>query len=259
MRLLFIGNSYTFRDSAPSGFPNDVPGLLRELAAGTGKCIVNTVVARGGETLEGHAFSQETLSVLDAGTWDIAIFQEQSTRPVVEPDKMSRPALELKKRLGDTDIILFLTWARKRVPEMQRDLNRSYRELGKVLNARIAPVGMVWERVIARNQQIDLFTPDGSHPSLLGTYLTACTFYALIFGETPLTLSNRIRHSDGVSYLIDREIAEFLKMQAWGGVQEYSSRTMDSLTDLPPILWTQGLSNRIGIGGEDDAHEEVSG
>ena len=29
--------------------------------------------------------------------------------------------------------------------------------------------------------------------------------------------------------------------------------------DLPPILWTQGLSNRIGIGGEDDGHEEVAG
>ncbi len=222
MKILFIGNSYTYRDAAPSGYPNDVPGFLSELAAGAGQGIETTVIARGGETLEGHAFSQETLSVLDAGKWDLAILQEQSTRPVVAPELMARPALELKNRLGDSELILYLTWARKLAPRMQRYLNESTSELAQLLGARIAPVGMVWQRVKARNPEIDLYEPDGSHPSLLGTYLTARTLYAVLFGATPAALPNRIRHSDGVTYVIDEDIAAVLQVQAWEGVQEFS-------------------------------------
>ena len=222
MKILFIGNSYTYRDAAPSGYPNDVPGILRELAADKGNRIETTVIARGGETLEGHAFSQETLSVLDAGTWDMVILQEQSTRPLVAPELMARPAQELKNRLGDSEIMLYLTWARKLAPRMQPYLNEAYSELAQLLDARIAPVGMVWERVKARNPELDLYEPDGSHLSLLGAYLTACAFYAAIFGATPVGLSNRIRYSGGVSYLIEEDVAAVLQLQAWEGVQEFS-------------------------------------
>lgn len=36
---------------------------------------------------------------------------------------------------------------------------------------------------------IDLWQDDGSHPTVAGTYLAACVFYGVIFGESPRGLS----------------------------------------------------------------------
>jgi hypothetical protein len=40
-----------------------------------------------------------------------------------------------------------------------------------------------------------LFQPDGNHPTVAGTYLTAAVFYATIFGESPVGLHDH----DGLS------------------------------------------------------------
>jgi hypothetical protein len=35
------------------------------------------------------------------------------------------------------------------------------------------------------NEEAELYAEDGIHPTKLGSYLAACTFYTLIFGDTP--------------------------------------------------------------------------
>ena len=43
------------------------------------------------------------------------------------------------------------------------------------------PAGTVWSKV----KRDGLWSKDGSHPSKLGVYLTACVFYATLFDESP--------------------------------------------------------------------------
>jgi hypothetical protein len=50
-------------------------------------------------------------------------------------------------------------------------------------NACVAPVGLVWDEVIFRDQTLMLHQPDGNHASDTGLLLTAMVFYQIITGE----------------------------------------------------------------------------
>ena len=44
--------------------------------------------------------------------------------------------------------------------------------------------------------ELQLFDPDGSHPSTIGTYLTACAFYAFLSGNEATGLPARVIAKD---------------------------------------------------------------
>ena len=69
---------------------------------------------------------------------------------------------------------------------MQQRLRESYLEMAFNDSASCAPVGMAWKASIAIDSTINLYSPDNSHPSIYGSYLTACTFYASIFKKSAL-------------------------------------------------------------------------
>lgn len=50
----------------------------------------------------------------------------------------------------------------------------------------VAAVGSAWKYVRDNHPTIDLYTTDGSHPSMEGSYLAACTFYTSLFRKTPV-------------------------------------------------------------------------
>lgn len=64
-----------------------------------------------------------------------------------------------------------------------------------------------------RRPDLELYQPDKRHPSLIGTYLAACTTYATIHRKSPV----------GNKYLagIDLNTAQFLQTVAWDTVQDY--------------------------------------
>jgi hypothetical protein len=57
------------------------------------------------------------------------------------------------------------------------------------LGIQIAPVGEAWWAYQNSTQEKadtrDLYTDDGVHATPLGTYLTACVFYAVLFDKDP--------------------------------------------------------------------------
>jgi PKD repeat protein len=72
---------------------------------------------------------------------------------------------------------------------MQGRLRDSYVEMGNDNQALIAPVGEAFKYSRMADSTINLYSTDNSHPSIAGTYLAACTFYATIFETTPVGLS----------------------------------------------------------------------
>ena len=57
MKVLFIGNSYTYC--------NNLPGMLQDLSNAAGKTLETAMVASGGKTLEWHWYNPETLDAID--------------------------------------------------------------------------------------------------------------------------------------------------------------------------------------------------
>jgi hypothetical protein len=101
-------------------------------------------------------------------------------------------------RLGGSRPMFYLTWAhRDGWPEnglpdyarMQTEIDQAYLAIGREIGVAVAPVGIAWSTVVSRNARPGLWQDDGSHPTVAGTYLAACVFYASIFGQTPVGLS----------------------------------------------------------------------
>ncbi len=82
-------------------------------------------------------------------------------------------------------MVLFMTWARKNEPDNQSLLTDSHNKIGKELGASVVPVGTAWQKLVAKHDKPVLHAEDCSHPTVAGSYLAACTFYATLFGGGP--------------------------------------------------------------------------
>lgn len=178
IRILFIGNSYTFF--------NNLPTTLQSIAsagANPRKLEVGTILI-GGATLRSH-WNDSTRNRIRRGRWDYVVLQDQSLGPIRSAaDFMSygeRFGREI--RAAAARPVLFVTWARKNRPASQDSLTRSYLTLGRRINALIVPVGPTWAAFQRLNPKVNLYAEDGSHPSPLGSFLAAAVFHQALFGE----------------------------------------------------------------------------
>jgi hemolysin-activating ACP:hemolysin acyltransferase len=187
--VLFVGNSYTTS--------NDLAGTFASMAADRGYDAEIEVIARGGAWLRDHVDEGAARIALTGGDWDFVVFQEQSIVPASGTERVAAmyPALRQLASVADdwdTQPVLYLTWARRdgfpdvgytSYEPMQRAITEAYEGIAPEIGAWIAPVGEAWS--IAHRSAHQLYQPDGSHPSVAGTYLAATVLYATIIGEDP--------------------------------------------------------------------------
>ena len=196
--VLFIGNSYTYY--------NDLPNLIKEIALSFGDTLVHESSTPGGYSFSAHSTNTQTLSKINQQQWDYVVLQAQSQEPSLSPGYVNSNVLPAAQVLIDAiesnslciEPLFFMTWGRKfgdasncvAYPPvctylgMQERLRTRYLDMSFIHNASCSPVGMAWKNSIAINSTIDLYTSDNSHPSIYGSYLAACTFYASIFKKS---------------------------------------------------------------------------
>lgn len=198
--VLFVGNSYTFY--------NDLPNMVKQIALSFGDSLNYDQNTPGGATLQMHSANTQTLSKISQQQWDNVIIQCQSQEPSFSPSQVSNDVFPYAQILIDsiesnnicTEPIFFMTWGRKYGDQqncqfyppictyvgMQQRLRESYLDMTFNHNATCSPVGMSWKESIAQDSALNLYSSDNSHPSIYGSYLAACTFYATIFKKSPI-------------------------------------------------------------------------
>ena len=62
----------------------------------------------------------------------------------------------------------------------------NHQRLGRALDALVAPVGTAWAQAHRERPDLQLWAGDRYHPSEIGSYLTACVFFAVLYGHTVL-------------------------------------------------------------------------
>ncbi len=190
LRILFVGNSYIYY--------NNLPEILAKLGeAGHQKKVEYTMLAPGGWRLSDHWEHGQFKAALQSTKYDYVVLQDQSQlgdntvvdgKPRITTDENFRPyALDMVKAIQQAGAIpvLYVTWAKKAVPEDQAALTNAYMKVAKETKSVVAPVGVAWAEIRTDAPEIELFVADGSHPSQAGSYLAACVFYATIFGRSP--------------------------------------------------------------------------
>ncbi len=204
LRVLFIGNSYTFY--------HNVPYLVSEISNQTDTKIIAKKSTAGGASLSDHWRGErklKTVDILKNGNFDIVVLHDQSMRPIEEPDSFfyySKLFSDLIKESGAKPYF-FGTWAREKVPQWQQVLTENYKKAASGNNAEIVQVGEAWALAKKYRPAVELYASDGSHASSLGALLTALVFVNALTGQVPEKLSNKIyiKSADGESILIMNE------------------------------------------------------
>ena len=182
MRILMLGNSFTFY--------NDMPQTLARLTGG--EVVQHT---RGGARLSeqlnpGTRLGAQTQAALRQERWDYVVLQEMSHGPITSPQRFFASVAELchQIRANGAVPILYATWAYEKngarlrakgwdYDEMARGLRAAYQKAALENDARVAHVG--W-RFYQLSQTQDLYAADGVHPNETGSRIAAQTIAAVI-------------------------------------------------------------------------------
>lgn len=192
MKILFIGNSYTFY--------HDMPKLFEALCRANGKDVEVDSVTKGGRRLyenlqEGDEYNAAILAHIAAKSYDVLFLQEQSCAPMAEKERFIDAVGKLKALVGAKRTVLYATWGRKSgsktleehgwtSEQMYDGIYASYCEAASLNGTELSAVGECFRAVIAKSDA-ELYTEDRSHPSLLGSSIAALMHYKTVFGEYP--------------------------------------------------------------------------
>ncbi|GJQ62870.1 MAG: hypothetical protein SCALA702_19230 [Melioribacteraceae bacterium] len=186
LTILFVGNSYTYF--------NNLHQVVEVLSDSTEIKIVADHSTYPGAHLSDHYYSYKGIKTVDkikSGDYDAVILQDFSMQGVYAPDSIdyyvSRFA-KISKECG-VKLYLFETWAREIVPQYQEEITSAYSKAALNSGAEILPVGRIWKLAREINPNLEFFRTDGTHPSPLGTFLTAMTMLYKFTGELP---ANRV-------------------------------------------------------------------
>lgn len=249
-RVLFIGNSYTY--------VNDLPGVFSELSSSVGRHADCEMIAGGGMRFMQHASSGEVLTALQTGQWDYVVLQGQSQEGAFPDGQFMQEVYPYARTLdslakvynSDTEVLFFMTWGYRygdpmncpyydafcTFESMSLRLRENYCMMARDFSSSVVPVGVAWLRSVQQDSTVVLHSSDNSHPSLNGTYLAACCFYGLVFGEEIHTdyLLQGMNGQDAV-YLQDVANRAVVDSLNWWRTQDASldrNETMDDCSEM---------------------------
>ncbi len=211
MHVLFIGNSHVYMHFMPLMLEELVKASCRGMNLAAEQCTGE------GVSLKWHWSNPATRDMLTSVNWDYVVLQDRAGGPLEERTSFEAHARllnqEIKSRGAQT--IFYMTWALKAEPDTQTKLAEAYGHMATEVDAKLAPVGLAWEKAQRTDPDLDLFHPDGRHVNPTGAYLTASVFYTVLLGESPEGLPGRlfIKGKDRVN--LDEDQARFLQRIAF--------------------------------------------
>lgn len=193
MRILFIGNSYTYFF--------DMPQILCALLGENGVPACVDAVTVGGrrlcENLDPDDGSHKQIKQnCAAGQYDALILQEQSYLALVDFAQFLAGVRGCTDMVGAKRTLLYATWGRKQGSElltahgwtnqsMTQGLADAYDKAALDVGAVCAHVGKCFLEIRAAYPEIELYDPDLSHPSYTGSCVAALALYKKLTGRLP--------------------------------------------------------------------------
>jgi hypothetical protein len=269
-RVLFIGNSYTAANSLPT--------MVAAVASSANQNLACSQQTLGGATLYQHSQSNATYTKLASQSWDYVVLQAQSQEPSFPYSQFSWQTLPYAIQLVDSirsiapcaQPVFFRTWGRENGDQancavfpplctyegMDSILHRHYSLMADTTDAYLSPVGSVWKYIRDTDSTINLYTSDGSHPSLAGTYAAACTFFSMITRMDPNSITDDQNLAPAVAAAI-RQAAKnvvYDSLSAWSvGLYDTeagftASMSNDTLTFTDTSLFADSVYYDFGDG-----------
>lgn len=185
MRILMLGNSFTFA--------NNMPEILADLVSA--EVVQHT---RGGASLAEQLnpntkMGEMTRKALNKEKWDYVILQETSKGPIIFKEKFFNNAVLLCEQIRANGAIpiLYATWAYKKggkqleslginYDEMYKKIFQAYHEVANNTGALIADVGKKFYEI---SEKQNIYAEDGCHPNRCGSQIAAQIIAEVILAD----------------------------------------------------------------------------
>jgi len=192
--ILFVGNSYLYYNNS---LHNHVKRMAIERFPSYEEKFIYKSSTIGGARSWHHNFKHllESKNLGVNESFDLLILQGGSAEPLSKNSRVIfkntvKEVNEIAKGYG-TKLALYMTHAyvapdKRYEANMINKISSLYINAAKENNVKVIPVGIGFENAYKENPNIQLHNLDGTHPSLLGTYLAACIVYGVLYDDSPV-------------------------------------------------------------------------
>ena len=185
MRILMLGNSFTFANNMPETLANLIDAEVVQHTRGGARLAeqLNPDTKMGGMTQ----------TALENEKWDYVILQEMSNGPITSRESFLNNTALLCERIRSNGAVpvLYATWAYQKggkqlesfgmdYDEMYQKMYDAYHEAANQNEALIADVG---KRFYEEADKQYIFAEDGCHPNELGSKLAAQVIADVILAD----------------------------------------------------------------------------
>ena len=232
IRILIIGNSLVRRNHSAAM-------LEKMLKISDYTPYVETVLKSGASmrrfTHKDNLQGRRVYQLLKNQNWDYVILQD-SLKTVFSRKKKMKPHVEALKEMAEASgakIALFLPWApqeghlfysKKHFPSNEEEFYsktaEKYAKLQKEFQTLLIPSGRAFHELQKTYPGIDPYCWDLRHPSLEGSYLSACCMYMTITGKSPQKLTYHAGISSGTAKKLQKIAYQVCIMQKMAEVNQ---------------------------------------
>ncbi len=230
--VLFVGNSLTNN--------NSMAEMARRMAATTERALLYEQHAPGGARIADHAGSGELDSKIASRKWNLVSIQGQSSELAVTESSLNTsiyPNIQLlvdkvKDNNAASIPLFYMSWGYKDgapglcdpIPEtctfegMNGLIKDRYLQVMELSDGQVSPCAELWSVIRDRHPELELYASDGIHPSILGSYAVALSFYTMIFEADPTETTYHRTELDTADEQLLREAVKevvFDRMSEW--------------------------------------------
>lgn len=202
MRILMLGNSFTFANNMPETLANLINADVVHHTRGG---------ARLAEQLNPNTkMGAKTQAALENEKWDYVILQEMSNGPITAKESFLKNTALLCEKIRSNGAVpvLYATWAYQKggkqlesfgmdYDEMFRQMYDAYHEAADQTGALIADVGKKFYEMADKQE---IFAEDGCHPNELGSQIAAQIIADVILADqsepTKIVVESQMEEND---------------------------------------------------------------
>lgn len=283
-KVLFLGNSYTA--------VNNLPSMVNDMAESTGEQLIYDSYLPGGYRFLNHASDQTTLDKIASDNWDYVVLQAQSQETALGESQMEQEVYPHAESLSNvirdnnacSEPMFYMTWGREEgdpvncqflpwmcsYEDMDDVIKETYIYMAETNEAELTPAGAVWRYLRENHPDIQLFSEDGSHPSLAGSYAAASAFYTMIYKKDPteITWNSSLEESEANLIKTATKAIVFDDIFEWDFTEEpvadFSTEINDTevtftnnSSSFDSVLWDFGDSNTSTESDPIHIYEEI--
>ena len=207
--ILFVGGSLEYW--------NDMPTMVETLGNANGRTRIRVGGSfLPGSTLGDHIDAGEAEKEIRTGNWNVVSLGQG-------PSSRSESRALLRQWVGQFAPVikgagatpaLYMTWPTVANVADFPGASTSYRLAASDVGGILFPVADAWTAAWAMDNTIELYGPDGWHPSVEGSYLAALVIYAALFKTSAVGLPSEFAMSNGLTVSIPAERAAILQLAA---------------------------------------------